>query len=743
MKLKSILVGLFFGTGLMVNAQNLITDGSFPSTATTFSTNLSQECVYLNLIGSEYCVNSQGWNGSDHSTPSDNTMKINSFHNTSVSPLIWGKTVAVPAGKAYKLSFWTQNRNAANSTHISIYIDGVFAEQVSYSGSGWAEHSYSFTCNSTSVLIELKQTHIGNFYDFDLDDLSLVETNDWPLEVISGSGADTRSTFCAGKNIVSTFENIYTAGDFMGEIFLDGQSHTNNSGNWLPWLAQYDNNKQLDWVANITGTSNAPSTEEDQGGVTGIDVDNEGAVYITGFFKNATIDFDGIAITNYSSTHWSSYVAKFRSDGDIYWVKHIEDVSPQNPGSMNQTLGGVKVDDNGDFVYVTGNLLGHLSNPFQMIFPPNTYTDYVTGQQRGFITKLNASNGSNLGVDVSFDCPIPRDFEITSTTAYVGGHTAGATSVGYLPFIAEIDLSTLSWNNWNVGYTATTQRGNVLGLSVALYEDRVFLAGHGIDPDNVCFNGYCSAGLSGDYVAWVASFSSSLACDAIASITGPGRMEVYDIVVDGESSIYVAGTTGLLSRFRNKSGVIQITKALTSGSAISDLFVAKYDQSLSTVNWAKRFGGNYTSTFTASLDYNTSIDGVYASANFIGGAMDIGPRNITNGGSGHNYFMGRLTESNGTSFKKGDQTTSIADRSTSEVVLYPNPADEQLVLVIDDKNEGSVFTLHNTLGQPVIISSALNSGEHLLDISALTPGAYFFTLKGQNEEIKTGRVVVQ
>lgn len=743
MKFKSLLIGLFFGTGLIVNAQNLILDGSFPTTATTFSTNLSLECVYLNLVGSEYCVNSSGWHGSDHSTPSDNMMKINSFESSVSNPLIWGKTVTVPAGKAYKLSFWTQNRDAQNSTHISIYVDGVFAEKVSYGGAGWVEHSYSFTCNSPSVLVELKQTHIGPHHDFDLDDLSLVETNDWPLEVIAATTADTRSLFCAGKNIVSTSENIYTAGDFMGEIFLDGQSHTNNSGNWLPWLAQYDNNKQLDWVANITGTNNAPSSEQDQGGVTGIDVDNQGGVYITGFFKNGTIDFDGTVVTNYSNTHWSSYVAKFRSDGNIDWVKHIEDVSPQSPGSMNQTLGGVKVDDAGELVYVTGNLLGHFSNPFQMVFPPNTYTDLVTGQQRGFITKLNAATGSNLGVDVSFDCPLPRDFEITSTTAYVGGHTAGATSVAYLPFIAEIDLSTLSWNNWNIGYTATTQRGSVLGLSVALYEDRVFLAGHGVNIDNICFNGYCSAGLSTDYVAWVASFSSALVCDAVVSITGPGLMEVFDVVVDDESSLYVAGTTGLLSRFRNKSGTIQITKALTSGSAISDLFVAKYDQSLTTVNWAKRFGGNYTSTFTASLDYNASIDGVYASANFTGGAMDVGPRNITNGGSGHNYFMARLTENNGSSFKKGDQATSIIEFSASDVAVYPNPADEYLTLVIDKESDGSVFTLYNTLGQPVMTSSALAAGEHSLDISSLNSGAYFFTITGSEGEIKTGRITVQ
>ena len=106
MKFKLFLISCLLITTFVVSAQNLITDGSFPTTGSSFSTNLQYKCNIGAFLGSEYCVNATGWGGSDHSTPSDWVMLVNSFDILPANPLIWGKTIAVHPGNTYDFTFY-------------------------------------------------------------------------------------------------------------------------------------------------------------------------------------------------------------------------------------------------------------------------------------------------------------------------------------------------------------------------------------------------------------------------------------------------------------------------------------------------------------------------------------------------------------------------------------------------------------------------------------------------------------
>lgn len=739
MKFKILLINILLITVFLGRAQNLITDGSFPTTATTFSTNLTLNCSMGTLSGTEYCVSAAGWHSSDHSTPSDNQLLVNSFDVLPSNPLIWGKTVTVQPGRTYEFSFWTRNRNASNSTYIDIYVDGSNKKRINHTATGWIQHSYSFTSIGTSVTLEIKQVDDGEFYDFDMDDVSLEEVTDWPLVVAAASGSgNTRSLIGAGKNIVSTKEYVYTTGEYMGKVYFNGQLETNNSGNWIPWVAKYSSNKQLRWVANISGTNNSTNTNA-QGGVTGIDVDGEDNVYITGYFRNGTINFDGTVLANYSATHSSSYVVKFRYDGRVDWVKHIEDISPQNPGSKNYTGGGIEVDAVDELVYVSGTLAGDFSEPFEMIFPPNLYADYSTGAQRGFLAKFDVSNGDFKGIVTSFDCDYPRDFELTSTRAYLVGSTNG--SIGQLPFLASVDLDNWTWLGQNVGTTASTQNGAVYGTSIVHFEGKLYAAGYTVNMDNVCFNSRCTQGTSTDYVGWIGEFGTNLLCNSMACITGPARIVLTDVDVDDQSALFASGTTELLTRYRDNAGTIRKSGSLTSGG-VGDIFVAKYPLNLSNVNWAKRFGGSGTNTMGATGHYEGSMNGIYTSATFTGGAMNIGPTNISSPSTGNSFFIGRLLETNGTSFKK-DNAVSVSENVYSKgIELYPNPASDYITLSMPEDFESGTFMIYNSLGK-LIMQQSVSAGVQSANIESLKEGTYFYKAVSGNGTLYSGPILVQ
>lgn len=105
--------------------------------------------------------------------------------------------------------------------------------------------------------------------------------------------------------------NSYVTGYFSSPTVTFGFTDITNSGINDIYVVKYDENGIEQWVKAIGGSSY-------EGG-TGISNDDDGNVYITGYFNSASLDFgNGVQTTN--NGNQSLYVAKFNTDGDALWA---------------------------------------------------------------------------------------------------------------------------------------------------------------------------------------------------------------------------------------------------------------------------------------------------------------------------------------------------------------------------------------------------------------------------------------
>ena len=134
--------------------------------------------------------------------------------------------------------------------------------------------------------------------------------------------------------------NVFSTGWTLGD--LGG----NNAGIYDVWLAKHDNDGELQFIEQF-GT-------EDYEFAWGVDTDNEGNVYVTGWTLG---DIGG---TN--AGEYDVWLAKYNNDGDRLWIQQFG-----TAGDDSLLFGGIEVDSNGDILlagHTDDNLAGANSGSF-------------------------------------------------------------------------------------------------------------------------------------------------------------------------------------------------------------------------------------------------------------------------------------------------------------------------------------------------------------------------------------------
>jgi len=116
---------------------------------------------------------------------------------------------------------------------------------------------------------------------------------------------------------------IYSTGIFMGTVDFDpgvGTANLTSIGSHDNFIQKLDTNGNLLWVKQMGGTGYTY--------VSSITTDANGNVYTVGAFE-ATVDFDpGFGTFNLTSVGWHDiFIQKLDSNGNLLWVKQIEDTN--------------------------------------------------------------------------------------------------------------------------------------------------------------------------------------------------------------------------------------------------------------------------------------------------------------------------------------------------------------------------------------------------------------------------------
>jgi len=122
------------------------------------------------------------------------------------------------------------------------------------------------------------------------------------------------------------------------------------------------------------------------------------------------------------------------------------------------------------------------------------------------------------------------------------------------------------------------------------------------------------------------------------------------------------------------------------------------------------------------------------------------PLNVDNSTNLLNYTMGTSLNVN---FVKVDDvcgTTgiSIENRNDLSVNRYPNPAKEKITFEIseNDLNKNLKLLLTNVLGEKVK-EVFVNSTSTIIPLDEFNSGIYFYQLKGETKNSKTGKIIVE
>lgn len=136
--------------------------------------------------------------------------------------------------------------------------------------------------------------------------------------------------------------NVYMSGSFYSPSLTFGSDTIQNSNLFFAdvFVAKFNTAGTVLWA----NSSNGLNTEFDQG----IDCDNSGNCYVTGYFYGQSVSFDTITLTNADTSGYNldPFLVKYNSDGFVEWAKNI--------GGFNMDAGtAVACDGNGN-VYHTG-----------------------------------------------------------------------------------------------------------------------------------------------------------------------------------------------------------------------------------------------------------------------------------------------------------------------------------------------------------------------------------------------------
>ncbi|HOD60091.1 MAG TPA: SBBP repeat-containing protein [Candidatus Cloacimonas acidaminovorans] len=280
--------------------------------------------------------------------------------------------------------------------------------------------------NYEAIFGEIILNGNGEYYNEDIYIAKLDSNGNWLWAQKAGGISDD----CGWEIAVDSNGNCYVIGNFF-ESATFGTTILESSGSSDIFVAKLDNDGSWLWIKTAGG--------EDNDFRVGIDIntDNNGNIYITGYFQG-DVSFDSTTLSS-KGNYFDIFVAKLDNDGNWLWAK-------QAGGDNNDFSKEIMTDIVGNS-YITGTFSGNAT------FGSTTLSS--VGETDIFVAKLS-SNGNWLwakqagGINVDNSSSITLD---SSENCYITGTFRGSATFGSttLSSVGETDIfvAKLSSNgNW-------------------------------------------------------------------------------------------------------------------------------------------------------------------------------------------------------------------------------------------------------------------------------------------------------
>lgn len=462
--------------------------------------------------------------------------------------------------------------------------------------------------------------------------------------------------------------NVFVCGCFGDTIILNHIKVINpnydpiGSLNSAIFIAKYDPYGKIIWAKSIYGNSPYP---------TGINIDIDGNVLLTGDFQDDSIVFDNIKIKTYNA-RYDGFIVKYDTNGNALWAKSIGgelDDATYYRGVITDSIGNI---------YISGNIQSKIIDLGNLILKSNS-----TSPGGGiFLIKMD-SNGNALwakstGGDGSGHV---NDLTIDSKNNII---LSGVFSSTYIVF-DSIRLDNLS-SDWDIFTTKYDSGGNALWAFSAggNYQDIACSVGTDLEG-NIYTSGYSrSDTLKFDNLNLIKigtkyyndlfvvkhNKEGQLLWAKLIDNGHVGFRDYTQISVLKNGDFYLVGSYDSLAF--NKGQIV-----LPFFGGYSDIFIIKYDKEGNSI-FGKSIGGS-------AMDWidNSKIDdqeNIYLMGEYSGKKMYIGLDTLCNFYGGDFSFKRRDTFEIFVT-KMGKLTTSTIDRiELQEIMVFPNPTYDFLQL---------------------------------------------------------------
>ncbi|MES2766482.1 MAG: SBBP repeat-containing protein [Bacteroidota bacterium] len=520
-----------------------------------------------------------------------------------------------------------------------------------------------------------------------------------------------------------------------------------------------------------------------------ITTDQQGNIYITGYFASMSITFGEITIRNSTSYHAQIFIAKFTPDGVPVWAKSFESNGPTNGYSITTDLNGN--------VFVMG-----INAARQLIIGIDTLS---ADDSQTFIAKFNSKDGTPLWARSTQSDHSVRGTKIVCNSQghiYIIGYFYGSSVTFGSKTVYAVDTGNYSdifiarYNsNGSILWALSFGGSNDESISGLTIDNNGNLLISGIFRSPNISVGSVSMNKSVTYLplhsdAFIGKISASGTVLWLQPFGGDGDDNAHDIACDIKGNMYVIGYCA--SEIIKNGDTVLVLKAFDNNQ-----YLMKLD-SLGTVIWSKtgKVKGWCKNTSVVANEYgDIFISGYYLGEycafdnftlqNTVSGTTDIFVARFTSDGIVKGVFTaagrendqcnGSIINKNGDIYIAGhfdsptirfgntELVTSVFDKGSISRDIFIAKLHGSAIVSIDASIEVSpisimgilqnvkvsnltegtwIIEIYNLQGQKIFQSEIIESNRNI-DLSNLVKGAYIYQLQKDNEIVKTGKLILE
>ncbi|MCE5213695.1 MAG: DUF3344 domain-containing protein [Methanobacterium sp.] len=432
--------------------------------------------------------------------------------------------------------------------------------------------------------------------------------------MLGGSGAES------GTDIkVDDDGNIYITGQTASTNFptTSNAYQTTNAGGTDAYLVKFNSSGTLMYSTYLGGSGN------DYG--SGIIVDTNGNIYITGYTASTNFPTTSNAYQNTNAGSDDLFLAKFNSNGDLTYSTYLggsgsDKVGYTLAGVSSCKIGGNIAIDNDGNVYITGYTS---STDF-----PTTVGAYQTskaGYDDIFVSKFNSSgnlvystylggsssdDGFGIAVDCNGNAYITGYTDSTNFPITPGAYqaTKASPSGGFDIFVTKLNSegTALIYSTYLGGSANSSPvvTASSYGIGIALSEaGDIYITGRTTSSNFPTTIGAYQTNINGVSDVVVTKFDPAGSLVFSTYLGGGGDTNTseygHSIVIDKNGYVYIGGRTNS-TNFPTTPGAYRTTKNPGSGAAAHDAFISKFDSNGNLI-YSTYYGGS-------GSDMGTAID---------------------------------------------------------------------------------------------------------------------------------------